>query len=53
MIRTLAFTEDLQLRKDVPLDELSDPSIKWFWVDFNSPSEEEGMMLETFFHFIL
>jgi magnesium transporter len=51
MIRTLAFTEDLQLRKDVPLDELSDPSIKWFWMDFNSPSEEEGMMLETFFHF--
>jgi len=51
MIRTLAFTEDLQLRKDVPLNELSDPLIKWFWVDFNSPSEEEGMMLETFFHF--
>ncbi|WP_416435359.1 magnesium/cobalt transporter CorA [Priestia megaterium] len=51
MIRTIAITQDLHVKEDVPLNHLSDPSIKWFWVDFNSPSEEEGMELGTFFHF--
>ncbi|WP_144634086.1 magnesium/cobalt transporter CorA [Priestia megaterium] len=51
MIRTLAVTQDLNVRQDVPLDHLSDPSITWFWVDFSSPSEEEGKILEAFFHF--
>lgn len=51
MIRTLAITQDLNVKQDVPLDHLSDPSIKWFWVDFSSPSEEDGKILETFFHF--
>ncbi|MDP1471843.1 magnesium/cobalt transporter CorA [Priestia megaterium] len=51
MIRTLAITQDLHIKQDVPLDQLSHPSIKWFWVDFASSSEEEGKMLDTFFHF--
>ncbi|TYR81479.1 magnesium/cobalt transporter CorA [Priestia megaterium] len=51
MIRTLALTEDLYIRKDVDLKELSDPLIKWYWVDFDNPTEEEGMMLEKHFHF--
>ncbi|MGG0582137.1 magnesium/cobalt transporter CorA [Priestia aryabhattai] len=51
MIRTVAITQDLHVKEDVPLDHLSDPSIKWFWVDLASPSEEEGKVLETFFHF--
>jgi len=51
MIRTLAITQDLHVKEDVPLDHLSDPSIKWFWVDLASPSEEEAKVLETFFHF--
>ena len=51
MIRTLAITQDLHIKQDVPLDHLYHPSIKWFWVDFASPSDEEGKMLETFFHF--
>ncbi|MCY9019487.1 magnesium and cobalt transport protein CorA, partial [Priestia megaterium] len=51
MIRTIAITQDLHVKEDVPLDHLSDPSIKWFWVDLASPSEEEAKVLETFFHF--
>ena len=51
MIRTIAITQDLQVKEDVSLDHLSDPSIKWFWVDLASPSEEEAKVLETFFHF--
>ncbi|MFZ7825778.1 hypothetical protein [Priestia sp. J2] len=51
MIRTIAITQDLQVKEDVPLAHLSDSSFKWFWVDFSSPSEEEAKVLETFFHF--
>ncbi|MFE4046952.1 magnesium/cobalt transporter CorA [Priestia sp. YIM B13490] len=51
MIRTIAITQDLHVKEDIPLDHLSDPSIKWFWVDLASPSEEEAEVLETFFHF--
>ncbi|MFE3898524.1 MULTISPECIES: magnesium/cobalt transporter CorA [unclassified Priestia] len=51
MIRTIAITQDLHVKEDVSLAHLSDPSIKWFWVDLASPSEEEAKVLETFFHF--
>ncbi|MFL0475700.1 magnesium/cobalt transporter CorA [Priestia sp. 179-F W1.4 NHS] len=51
MIRTIAITQDLHVKEDIPLDHLSDPSIKWFWVDLASPSEEEAKVLESFFHF--
>lgn len=51
MIRTLAFTHDEQLLTDVPLSGLSDSHIKWYWVDFNVPTEEEAILLDTHFHF--
>lgn len=51
MIRTLAFTRDEQLLTDLPLEELSGPNIRWYWVDFNVPTGEEAQLLDTHFHF--
>ena len=49
MIRTFAVTNDLKLINDIPLNRLSDFDIKWFWVDFNVPTDEEAMLLKTHF----
>ena len=51
MIHTLAMTTQNALVYDVPLDELHDAQYKWFWVDFDCPSENEEMLLETVFQF--
>jgi magnesium transporter len=51
MIRTIAVTEDLQLLRDAPLSRLSGSDIKWFWVDFESPTEDEALLLSTHFNF--
>ncbi|MBC2580505.1 magnesium/cobalt transporter CorA [Clostridium sp. DJ247] len=51
MIRTFAVTNDLKLIDDIQINLLSDSDIKWFWVDFDSPTEEEVMLLKTHFSF--
>lgn len=51
MIRSLAVTYDLQVMKDVSLNRLADADIRWYWVDFNDPTEEEAKLLESHFHF--
>lgn len=51
LIRTLAITKDLDQSYDLPLEELSREDIIWYWVDFNIPTNEENLFLESFFHF--
>lgn len=51
MIHTLAITKDMQLKKDLPLNELDGTNIKWYWVDFDSSDESESALLDTHFHF--
>lgn len=51
MIHTLAITKDMQLKKDLPLNELDGANIKWYWVDFDSSDESESALLDTHFHF--
>lgn len=51
MIRTLAVTNNLEINENVPLARLSDAAIKWYWVDFNAPGEQEAKLLEEHFHF--
>lgn len=51
MIHTFAVTADLKLINDLPVNRLSDSNIKWFWVDFDSPTEEETLLLKTHFRF--
>lgn len=51
MIRSLAITNDLEIIRDIPLDKLSDANIKWYWVDFDIPTEAEATLLENHFRF--
>jgi magnesium transporter len=51
MITTLALTDDNKLVKDIPLEQLSSPHIVWYWVDFHTPTSEEALLLDTYFHF--
>lgn len=51
MIRNIAVTEDMMLLRDVSLERLSGSDIKWYWVDFENPTEEEALLLSTHFHF--
>jgi magnesium transporter len=47
----MAVTNELEILRDLPLNELAAPTIKWFWVDFNEPTHDEAMLLEQHFHF--
>lgn len=51
MIRTLAITNNNELLLDVPITELDDREIKWYWVDFDCPKTEELKYLNSIFHF--
>ncbi len=51
MIRTIAITKDLEAIYDLPLDNLSEENILWYWMDFNNPTEEEISLLDNYFHF--
>lgn len=41
MIRTIAITHKQQLVKDLKISEIIKGDYKWYWIDFNQPSEEE------------
>lgn len=51
MLRTMVVTEEGEKYENIPLHRLTEPSVKWFWVDFDCPTEEENRLLDTFFHF--
>ncbi|MFD0680996.1 MULTISPECIES: magnesium/cobalt transporter CorA [unclassified Paenibacillus] len=52
MIRIMAITDEYELLPQVSLEDLKDnPNIFWYWVDFNEPTEEEALLLETHFQF--
>ncbi len=51
MIRTLAVTKDSKVIMDVPLSQLSESDVKWYWVDFDTPSEDEALLLGSHFNF--
>ncbi|MCD5322456.1 MULTISPECIES: magnesium/cobalt transporter CorA [Pontibacillus] len=51
MIRTIAITEDQQLHTDLPLENLSEEGIMWYWVDFSEPTPSETQKLDTVFQF--
>ncbi len=51
VIRTLAITIKNEVEYDLPLTELKKKEIKWFWVDFEEPTEDEVMQLSRFFRF--
>lgn len=51
MIKTLAFTEDLKLLVDVPVERLDAPDINWYWVDITSHDESDISLLSEHFNF--
>ncbi|HZG70280.1 MAG TPA: magnesium/cobalt transporter CorA [Chondromyces sp.] len=51
MIRVCLLTKDGEIKYDVPLKEVKKPYVRWYWVDFDSPSEEEEKLLSSFFRF--
>ncbi|MDR0137060.1 magnesium/cobalt transporter CorA [Metabacillus idriensis] len=51
MIRTLAVQSTGAVTYDLPLKELKNPDIKWYWVDFQDPTAEEIKLLSKFFKF--
>ncbi|MFV9510005.1 magnesium/cobalt transporter CorA [Tepidibacillus sp. LV47] len=51
MIRTIAITKERKLIENIPIQQLKNEDLLWYWVDFISPTEEESKLLETFFYF--
>ncbi|MBT2733726.1 magnesium/cobalt transporter CorA [Bacillus sp. ISL-7] len=51
MIFTYAITQDNQLIKEVKLEDLRSDRFKFYWVDFEEPTDVETKLLSEFFHF--
>ncbi|MBS4171850.1 magnesium/cobalt transporter CorA [Bacillus sp. FJAT-49736] len=51
MLRIIALTHDNKLHRDITLNDLSFAKYKWYWVDFEKPTESESELLSSFFHF--
>lgn len=51
MIFTYGITQDNSVVKDVKLEELRSDKYRFYWVDFEEPTDEETKLLSSFFHF--
>lgn len=51
MIRTVGLTNDNELISDFELSEIPSLPLKWYWVDFDQPTKEEEVFLQTHFNF--
>ena len=51
LVHILAVTKDSELLLDVSLDRLSEKDISWYWVDFETPNDEEVRLLRSHFRF--
>lgn len=51
MINCIAVNDNLELIVNCPLHELKKQDIKWFWIDFNQPTDDEIKELDHSLHF--
>lgn len=51
MIKVIAVDRTGDLLIDIPLEQVRNDNIIWYWVDFSSPSKNEVELLSTFFKF--
>lgn len=51
MIRTIVITDNLNIKLDIPLEEIEKENLLWYWVDLCEPTEEEALLLEERFKF--
>jgi magnesium transporter len=51
LLRIQAMTEQGEWLEHIELQRLMDSNIKWFWVDFDCPTDDEIKLLDSYFHF--
>ncbi|MEQ2526635.1 magnesium/cobalt transporter CorA [Bacillaceae bacterium CLA-AA-H227] len=51
MINIIGITKDDKIEKNLSIQNVNFSNYKWFWVDFNQPTEEEIKHLDETFHF--
>lgn len=51
MIRIIAVDHDNRRMPEATLGDLLSLKVKWYWVDFDQPTEKEAKLLETHFQF--
>ncbi len=51
MVNVLVITNDNQIIDHASLNRIAQPDVKWSWIDFEAPDEEEAKLLHDFFHF--
>ena len=51
MRKTIAFTKDLNLLVNEPLEQLEVPQVLWYWLDITAPDEDDILLLREHFHF--
>ncbi|AJA49634.1 magnesium and cobalt transport protein CorA [Clostridium pasteurianum DSM 525 = ATCC 6013] len=51
MIRILAITNNLKPIYNLTIEEIDSKDIKWYWIDFNNPTNNETNLLSNYFHF--
>lgn len=51
MINIIAETTQGKMIYDIPLEDLNNKEIGWYWVDFDCPNEDEIALLSSFFKF--
>ena len=51
MIHTVALAASSKILVNASLESISSNDIRWYWVDFDSPTTDEAQLLCTFFHF--
>lgn len=51
MITVFAVTKEKKIIKNIKIEELSTLDVDWYWVDFDNPTKEEVLLLETHFNF--
>jgi magnesium transporter len=51
VLHIIAIDKDLKIHENISVNDLRDENIKWYWVDFDCPTDEESNLLESFFNF--
>ena len=51
MIQIIAVTTENEIITNVSIDDVDFGKLKWWWIDFNVPTENEIEKLDTILHF--
>jgi magnesium transporter len=51
MIKIMAIDHKNEIIPQITISDLNGPDVAWYWVDFNIPTQDEAMVLDTHFHF--